>query len=486
VQNYITPELTNFIRGFSIMEQIPESIHFVGVGGIGMSALAQMAASLGIETSGSDRGANAPENQRIIGALRNCGVKIYPQDGSRMNESPLPRALIYSTAIEEDNPDFVKGKDIPRLHRSEAMKLLVERSGKQILAVTGSCGKTSVTAWLAEALAACGKDPSMIGGGLSNCFVGAASAGNYHCGSGDLCVLEADESDKSLLNYSAAHALVLNIGTDHYSKEELVEVFQKFLKSTKETAVMSTDVFEALGTDCMKHLNVKLFSTSPDAPEMMNGYPVLKVSGYHAEAGKVTAEIGGSAITLPAPGIHNAANAAAVICMLELLGIDRKTAVEAAAKFSGVWRRFDFAGTTEKGVIVFDDYAHNVEKIQSCIRAAKEISGGRVLAIFQPHGFAPLRFMREELIVMLKETLEPQDVFAFLPVYYAGGTASFTPKSEEVAAEYSQQLADRIQYFDTRAVAEDWISRNLKAGDIAVVMGARDNSLSDWASSLGK
>ena len=148
------------------MEQIPESIHFVGVGGIGMSALAQMAASLGIKTSGSDRGANAPENQRIIGALKNCGVKIYPQDGSRMDEPEKPQALIYSTAIEEDNPDFAKGKGIPRLHRSEAMKLLVERSGKQILAVTGSCGKTSVTAWLAEALNACGKSPSMIGGGL--------------------------------------------------------------------------------------------------------------------------------------------------------------------------------------------------------------------------------------------------------------------------------------------------------------------------------
>ena len=466
------------------MEQIPESIHFVGVGGIGMSALAQMAASLGIATSGSDRGANAPENQRIIGALKNCGVRIYPQDGSRMKETPLPQALIYSTAIEEDNPDFVNGKDIPRLHRSEAMKLLVKRSGKQILAVTGSCGKTSVTSWLAEALEACGKEPSMIGGGLSNCFVSEVSAGNYHCGNGNLCVLEADESDKSLLNYTATHALVLNIGTDHYSKEELVEVFRKFLSTTKETAVMSAEVFEALGIDCMKHLRVKLFSTNPACPEELAGYPVLKVTDYCANAGKVTARIGGFVIDLPAPGIHNAANAAAVICMLELLGIKRKKAFEAAAKFTGVWRRFDFSGTTANGVRIYDDYAHNVEKIQSCIRAAKEISSGRVLAIFQPHGFAPLRFMREELIVMLKETLGPQDTFAFLPVYYAGGTASFTPKSDEVAAEYAQQMPEQIQYFETRANAEEWISQNLQSGDIAVVMGARDNSLSDWAKNI--
>ncbi len=468
------------------MEQIPESVHFVGVGGIGMSALAQMAASLGIKTSGSDRGANAPENQRIIGALKNCGVKIYPQDGSRMDEPEKPQALIYSTAIEEDNPDFAKGKGIPRLHRSEAMKLLVERSGKQILAVTGSCGKTSVTAWLAEALNACGKSPSMIGGGLSNCFTGPASAGNYHRGTGELCVLEADESDKSLLNYSAAHALVLNIGTDHYSKEELVQVFQTFLSTTKETAVMSCEVYEALGEDCVKHLQVKLFSTMADAPDQMGGHPVLKVTDYQASAGEVTAKIGGYPIKLPAPGIHNAANAAAVICMLELLGIEREKAVEAAACFSGVWRRFDFAGTTLSGIRVYDDYAHNVEKIQSCIRAAQEITDGRVLAIFQPHGFAPMRFMREELLVMLKETLREQDVFAFLPVYYAGGTASFTPTSEEVAAGYAGELSDRIQYFAVRPEAEEWLSRNLRRGDTTVVMGARDNSLSGWAKSISR
>ena len=466
------------------MQKIPDSIHFVGVGGIGMSALAQMAVSLGIETSGSDRGANAPENQRIIGALKNCGVRIYPQDGSRMKESPLPGALIYSTAIEEDNPDFANGKGIPRLHRSEALKLLVERSGKKILAVTGSCGKTSVTAWLAEALQFCGKAPSMIGGGLSNCFTGKASAGNYHCGEGSLCVLEADESDKSLLNYTAEHALVLNIGTDHYSKEELVEVFRKFLSGTKKSAVMSCEVFEALGADCMKHLDVRLFSTAPDAPEQMGGYPVLKVTDYQVDSGKVTAKLGGTSIQLPAPGIHNAANAAAVVCMLELLGNSRETAVKAAAVFSGVWRRFDFAGTTESGVRVFDDYAHNVEKIQSCIRAAKEITKGRVLAIFQPHGFAPLRFMREELLAMLKETLGEKDIFAFLPVYYAGGTASFTPTSEEVAAEYQTQLPGQILYFPTRPEAIQWIKSGLNDGDITVVMGARDNSLSDWSKSI--
>ena len=468
------------------MEQIPDSIHFVGVGGIGMSALAQMAASLGIHTTGSDRGAEAPENQRIIGALKHCGVQIFPQDGSRMSCGALPEALVYSTAIEEDNPDFACGKGIPRLHRSQAMKLLVERSGKQILAVTGSCGKTSVTAWLAEALESVGKAPSMIGGGLSNCFVSKSSAGNYHCGAGDLCVLEADESDKSLLNYTAEHALVLNIGTDHYSKEELVEVFRAFLRSAKTSAVLSTEVYRALGIECMAHLKVRLFSTDPADPEMLDGLPVLKISDYQASAGQVSAVIGGIRVDLPAPGIHNAANAAAVIAMLELLGFDRETAANAASHFSGVWRRFNFAGKNEKGVRVYDDYAHNVEKLQSCIKAAQEITDGALLAMFQPHGFAPLRFMREELIQMLKQTLRSGDIFAFLPVYYAGGTASFTPKSEEVAEEYQAQLPGQIHYFADRSEAQRWIQETLSSGDSVVVMGARDNSLSDWAETLAK
>ena len=463
------------------MEQIPDSIHFVGVGGIGMSALAQMSASLRIATSGSDRGAESPENQRIIGALRNCGVKIFPQDGSGVKAANKPEALIYSTAIEEDNPDFANGKGIPRLHRSEAMKLLVKRSGKQILAVTGSCGKTSVTAWLAEALSICGKDPSMIGGGLSNCFVSESSAGNYHAGSGTLCVLEADESDKSLLNYSAEHALVLNIGTDHYSKEELIRVFREFLSSTAKTAVMSDEVFSLLGTECVKHLKVKLFSINPGAPAEINGIPVLKVTDYQASSGRISAKIGGEEMILPAPGIHNAANAAAVICMLELLGISFAEALKAAAGFSGVWRRFDFAGITQNGVRIYDDYAHNVEKIQSCIRAAQEITDGKVFLLFQPHGFAPLRFMREELLHMLKGTLREQDCFAFLPVYYAGGTTSFTPKSEEVAAEYSGELPGKIKYFPDRTEAVKWLKENLTDGDVAVVMGARDNSLSDFS-----
>jgi UDP-N-acetylmuramate--alanine ligase len=118
------------------------------------------------------------------------------------------------------------------------------------------------------------------------------------------------------------------------------------------------------------------------------------------------------------------------------------------------------------------------------MNAAREITEGKLLAIFQPHGFAPLRFMREELLQMLKSTLQKEDIFALLPVYYAGGTASFTPKSEEVVQEYQESIPEQILYFASRPDAEAWIRENCSSGDTVVIMGARDNSLSDWAFSI--
>lgn len=469
------------------MEQLPDSLHFVGVGGIGMSALAQMASCLGCNTSGSDRALNSPENRRIIDSLRMKGVALYPQDGSRFNSTPPPEALVYSTAIENDNPDFINAPPgTARLHRSEAMRLLVRKCSSPVFAVTGSCGKTTVSAWLAETLDRVGASPALISGGLAKHFIRNGFAGNYAPGSGNLCVLEADESDKSLLNYSADHAMILNIGTDHYSKEELADVFRRFLLQTRVSAVLEDRVLKAVGTDCIRHLNTALFSTDPDAPAELHGHRVFRVTGYRSENGIVQAEIEGQTVHLPVPGLHNAANAAAVCAGLSLLGFDPADTLSAIEQFSGVWRRFDFAGKTSAGTAIYDDYAHNVEKICSCIEATHEVCPGRAVFLFQPHGYGPFGFMRQELFPALEKTLRQNDIFAFLPVYYAGGTTSFQPKAEEVAAEYAAaHPGGRYRCFSGRAEAAEFL-RSPGAAEAAVVMGARDNSLSDWAKELAE
>ncbi len=469
----------------SALKELPGSLHFVGVGGIGMSGLAQMALSLGREVSGSDRALENPENARIIDSLRVQGVKLYPQDGSVFTDFS-PKALVYSTAIEEDNPDFkLAPPGTERLHRSEAMALAIKAlGGGGSIAVTGSCGKTSVSCWLAEALENAGASPTLLSGGLSNRFGRNGLAGNFRRGEGSLAVLEADESDKSLLNYSSDYALILNIGTDHYSKEELARVFREFLKKAAKGAVVEAAAFEMIGAEGLEHLDIRLFSLEK-GPSSILGRKVLRLDACKTEGGRALASFGGNPfIELPGPGVHNAANAMAVFETLRLLGYSQDRALEAVKGFSGVWRRFEFAGRSLKGAPVYDDYAHNVEKMVSCIEAARELCGpgGGVKAFFQPHGYGPWGFMRAELHPALEAVLKPSDAFCVLPVFYAGGTSSFKPSVEEVIAEYQAKGGHgRYLSFKGRDEAEAFADEQLASEDVLLVMGARDNSLSHWA-----
>ena len=472
----------------------PKSIHFVGIGGIGMSGLAQMFADLGCAVTGSDRALGRPENERIFSALRKCGAKLYPQDGSVYANGYRPDAIVYSTAIEEDNPDFKCAPDgVRRLHRSEALALGIGAlRGRFTIAVTGTCGKTTVSAWLADALDRLGGDPGALSGGYVKLFREEGAAGNYRGGFGRDFVIEADESDKSLLNYVPDTALILNIGTDHYSRRELAEVFMTFAQSARSCAVMELAAFEEIGPEKFpSNKMILLFSGDPNAPVSCAGRPVLRLDSYRVADGSAWCAFNGlPEIRLPMPGRHNALNALAAHTVLTSRGYDSMDALKAVSEFGGVARRFDRAGVMANGALVIDDYAHNPEKLSSCISAAQELAqNGRVITIFQPHGFAPLRFMRESLAKTLPSILRPSDEFIFLPVYYAGGTASFTPTSAEVAGTCRNAPGirnDAVKSFDDRMECERYLKTAVKRGDVVIVAGARDESLSIWAKSLTK
>ncbi|MBP5585498.1 MAG: hypothetical protein J6Y92_03985 [Lentisphaeria bacterium] len=472
----------------------PKTIHFVGIGGIGMSGLAQMFRDLGCAVTGSDRALGHPENERIFAALRKCGAKLYPQDGSVYADGYAPDAVVYSTAIEDDNPDFrCAPPGTRRLHRSEALSLGIGAlRGRFTIAVTGTCGKTTVSAWLADALDRLGGDPGMLSGGYVKRFREGGAAGNYRGGSGRGFVIEADESDKSLLNYVPDAALILNIGTDHYSREELAEVFLKFSLSARSCVVMELAAFKEIGPEKFPSSKmILLFSGAPDAPVSYAGRHVLRLDSYRVADGSAWCAFNGlPEIRLPMPGRHNALNALAVHTVLTSRGYDPTDALKAVSEFSGVARRFDRMGIMANGAQVIDDYAHNVEKLESCIGAAQEIAPeGRVVTVFQPHGFAPLRFMRETLTNALPSILRPADEFIFLPVYYAGGTASFSPTSAEVAETCRTAPGVNpasILHFDDRAECERHLKTVVKRGDVVIVAGARDESLPIWAKSLTK
>jgi UDP-N-acetylmuramate--alanine ligase len=320
-----------------------------------------------------------------------------------------------------------------------------------------------------------GTDASMMSGGLSNRFSGNGFAGNFYPGNADLTVFEADESDKSLLAYNPDYSMILNIGVDHFPKDELAEIFSKFLSQTRRGAVIEEDIIALLDPEALKHLEIKTFSVSE------NSKADWRLSSYHAEKGEVKIGINNSfEIALPMPGVHNAANALAVLAAADLTGCDVSKALKAVSDFKGVWRRFNYAGKLNCGAKVYDDYAHNVQKIISCMRAAREISGGKIIALFQPHGYGPLGFIRDELFAELEKDLSDGDIFGMLPVYYAGGTSSFTPKSDDVISDYITKGKKDYRYFESREKARDFLENTACDGDIVLVMGARDNSLSDW------
>ena len=462
-------------------------LHFIGIGGIGMSGIAAAFCDLGYRISGSDRGANNPENSHIISPLKEAGAVIYPQDGSYISDG-TPDALVYSTAIEEDNPDFVAGIGIRRLHRSEMLKELIRLAGENQLsiAVTGSCGKSTVTAYLAEALLNLDADPRSLNGAVSKRFAGTSCVGNYRGGNGRHFVFEADESDKSLLNYSADYAVILNIGTDHYSKEELAEVFGKFLANTRKGAVLERGVYDSVKSFIPPHLKIAFFESE------LSESSTYAVADYRLDkTGSVPKPLVRFAgveeyITLPQSGFHMAKNAVAICAMLEMLGFSRSDALKAICRFDGIKRRTDFAGVADRGFSVYDDYAHNPEKIASCLETMQSLAAGKVIAVFQPHGYGPFGFMRDELLNTLEKQLRPGDIFCLLEPYYAGGTSSKRPSAQEVWQDWQSRsrFPERYKVFPDRAALAEFVAESADNGDIVAVMGARDNSLGNYAKEL--
>ena len=447
-----------------------------------MSALAQFARSMNIRVSGSDRALEKSENAELKASLQAQGITLYPQDGSRFAAgNPPVDAVIYSTAIEESNPDFAASQGIERIHRATALKILIlERcqSGKLSVAVAGSCGKTSTTAMIAEALTNVDCEAECINGGMIKAFARTPYPGNYHPGAGAI-VFEADESDKSLLEFHPDYAVILNIGTDHYSKDELQEMFAEFANQAQKGAVLSGEVYDLLRDKLRSDLPIATFGTTrSDCP----------VTDYRSMNGESFAGFNDQNLRkLPAPGMHTALNAAAAAALLAMLGIDREPALTAVLNTHGVARRFDFHGRTANGAAVYDDYAHNPEKIANIIAAAQELtdSGSKVLVFFQPHGYGPFGFMQAELGRQLNKLLRPQDKFYLAEPYYAGGSSSFSPHAADVMQEWQKLYpALPLELAGERDFLRQQLTAQAAAGDLILIMGARDNTLAEFAGSL--
>ncbi len=426
-----------------------------------MSALAQLAAMQGLEASGSDRSADRGESQDVAARLRQAGVRLYAQDGSGVAPGSM---LVVSTAIESDNQDIARAQKLGNtiLHRADYLATLAE--SKKTVAVAGTSGKSTVTAMVFDILSAAGRSPSLVAGATLPELRRKGLVGNAWLGESDLLVIEADESDGTLTRYRPELGLLLNISKDHKEIAELHSLFAAF-KSRSRRFVANADA-----------AGLKDYLDGAATFGFRAG--ALRGADLRVHSHGSTFTAGGVRFELKVPGEYNAENALAAAAACRELGVPLETAAKALREFSGVGRRFEVVGST-RGVEVVDDFAHNPEKVRAVLGAA-HLRAERVLAVFQLHGFAPARFMKAEFLDAFAEALAPQDRLWLPDIYYAGGTAA-----KDISAK---DYADALQARGRRAAAEpdreriaEQIAAEAREGDLVLVMGARDPSLSDFA-----
>lgn len=441
-------------------------IHFSGVGGFGMSALAQIHAMDGQSATGSDRLFDQGGNLALKERLLALGVRLFPQDGSAVTgETEL---VVLSTAIEDDNPEVAAARrlGVPLKHRSEFLAEYVSRM--RTVAVTGTSGKSTVTAMVFEILEAAGRSPSVITGGNLLSLQKKGLHGNAFRGKSDLLVIEADESDGSLLNYKPAVGVFLNLTKDHKEIPVLKDFLRKF-RANVRTALACAD-------------DPNLAELKADRTFGLAGGDVrAEVLSLGAEESRF--RIGGEEFVLPMPGRYNVENAVAAVAAALGEGASLSDCRRALGSYMGVARRFQSLGRA-RGVEVVDDFAHNPAKLAAAIAAA-HLRAKRVLAVYQPHGFAPTRLLKNELIEAFASALGPEDRLWLPDIYYAGGTTAKDISSRDVV-EPVRARGRQAFHVPRRADITAQVAAEARAGDLVLVMGARDPSLTDFARGILK
>lgn len=447
------------------MSNEPLKIFFSGVGGSGVSAIACFASDKGHFVAGSDRTFDRDPDHPLSRLLKSKGITIVPQDSSGIDESF--DLAIFSTAVEPDRPEVIRAKElgIPTKTRPEYLSEIVTRY--DTIAVAGTSGKSTVSGMLAFLMKRLGLDPNFIGGARVRQFRNAANPGNSLAGQSDYLVIEACESDGSIVNYRPLHTIILNLDLDHNPIETTAAMFRRLVENTSGMIIRNGDDGKLDGLD------IKGITFSTDRPSDFRADDVV-YGPFNTEF-----SVHGSLFRLSIPGKHNLLNALACIAVLNRLGIPLEDVSRVLTEFSGIDRRFDII--LNDGIyLVIDDYAHNPHKISALMETVSAIKES-VCYIFQPHGFGPTRMMKREYIEAFTKGLRTSDHLILLPIFYAGGTASRDISSHDLAegiraAGTSVEVADSRQ--EILAQVERWNNY--------VVFGARDDTLSLFANEIAR
>ena len=445
--------------------EIPDElgrVHFVGIGGSGMSGIARMLHQAGVTVTGSDRSANYSTE-----ALEALGIQIFiGHDAAHVGDADT---LVVTGALWQDNPEYqyALANNLPVLHRSQALAWLSR--GKRVVSVAGAHGKTTSTGLIVTGLLGAGADPSFVNGGIIESLGVSAAPGTD-----DLFVIEADESDKSFLLYDTSIALITNVDPEHLdfygSREAFMQAFVDFARGAREQVVISSDdpgALEVLAELRASDLQVpvRTFGESPDADVRIVSVDDSGPVKFTVELLGASGELERHEAELSVYGKYNAVNAVGALAVLTGLGYEAGQALAAIAEFGGTKRRFEFHADVA-GVRVYDDYAHHHTEVAALLGAARAVVGdGRLIAIHQPHLYSRTSMFHREFA----EALEAGADFT---VVLAVDGAREDPVEDITGALVSNDFADpdRVAYVPDWADAAEYLASIARPGDVMVTM----------------
>ncbi|WP_405082204.1 UDP-N-acetylmuramate--L-alanine ligase [Paenibacillus chitinolyticus] len=439
----------------------PEHVHFIGIGGYGMSAIAKVMLEMGYQVSGSDLA-----QQELTEKLRAKGARVYiGHEARNVNGADL---VVYSTALSKDNVEMVAAgeQNIPVIHRSQMLaRLMNERKG---IAVAGAHGKTTTSSMIALVMERCGTDPTyIIGGEIMN--IGS----NAKAGKGDYVVAEADESDGTFLQYHPTLALVNNIEADHLENydgdfENLKKAYAQFLSQVREDgkAIICLDDEYLRGMLPQIKSETLTYAIDREADYVATDIELgdRKVSFSVRRGGETLGKV-----RLSVPGRHNVYNAMATLITCLEAGLTFDQIAEAIEEFRGAKRRFQVLGEVND-ILVIDDYAHHPTEIEATISAAKA-TGKHLIAVFQPQRYTRTFYLFEQFSHAFKEA----DEVLITDIYSPAGEKQIEGISSEKLVELIRKNSNpNVTYIPTRGEAEVYLTDRVKPGDLVITMGAGD------------
>lgn len=444
-------------------------VFFIGIAGVGMSAIAQYLCGIGKQVSGSDRYFVPTNDNDIKQKLTQEGITCYSQNGEGITKDI--DVIVISTAIESTVPDMqiATQLNIPIIMRSDMLAIIAE--SKRTVAIGGTSGKSTTGGMLYQILFAAGLSPSIISGAGLVSIIKQGKIGNAIVGNGDWLIIEADESDGSITKYHADIGLLLNVDKDHQEITELLQLFLQFKNNTTRTFIVnqSNPLSATLSTNIAHDFAVG------DKPA---GYIA---SQYNQTDMSSTFCINDVPFYLNSIGKHNMENALAAVAVASQIGVSLQQAAIGIAQYEGIYRRHQLIGQ-KKGIIVIDDYAHNPAKCAASILACQPLAP-KVIAWFQPHGYAPTRFLKNDFIKEIAATLREADEIWMSEIFYAGGSAQKDISANDLI-EGIKALGKNAYFVPDRNSLLATISSHFTPDCVFLLMGARDPSLETFGKQI--